>query len=111
MTDEENYILDFLKTARNSFVSEREITRKAAGRHHAESTPDWAKILLKQMVRRQILETDPAGYFRLKPRTVEANGRKWISPHLAKILKKSEKDFASSVTIEIAEDGLDEASA
>jgi hypothetical protein len=104
MTDEENYILEYLKTARNYFVSEREITRRAAGRHHAEASPDWAKPLLRQMTRRDILEMDPAGHFRVKPREVQANGRKWISPHFANILRNSQKDFSSAVTIEIAED-------
>jgi hypothetical protein len=104
MTDEENYILEYLKISRNYFASEREITMRAAGRHHAEASPEWAKMLLKQMARRQILEMDPAGHYRIKPRDVKANGRRWISPHLASILKKSEKDFASSVTIEIADD-------
>jgi len=88
-------------------VSEREVTRRAAGRHLAEAEPDWAKPLLRQMVRRQILETDPAGHFRIKPREIHANGRKWVSPHLANILKNSDKDFSATVTIEIGEDALD----
>ena len=96
MTDEENYILEYLKTARNYFVSEREISRRAAGRHHAEASPEWAKPLLRQMTRRDILEMDPAGHFRIKPRDIQANGRKWIT--CRRKLMGKQRSFSPTIT-------------
>jgi hypothetical protein len=61
------------------------------------------------MVQRGILETDPAGYYRLKPppMTKAQRRRRWASPQVAKILKSSGRDFSDAIIV-VDDKDLDE---
>ena len=106
MTWEEREIINYLKSAPKVFFSAREIARRAAGKRVYAETPHWARPFLPRLVEKGLIETDPAGHFRLKdkPKELKAKGRKWVSPHIARLLKKGEKDFSGVVTLEISEE-------
>ena len=105
MTWEEREILAYLKSSPKAYYSAREISRRAAGKQTFKTTPDWAKPLLPELVRKGVIETDGSGHFRLKSNEpIEAKGRQWVSPHIAKLLKKTGKDFSKVVTTEIADE-------
>ena len=65
---------------------------------------------LLRMVEREILETDPAGHFRIKPPPEKKRDqRTWIaSPALATVLASSGKKFEGVWTVDEEEVDLDE---
>ncbi len=98
MDADEKDIITFLKQWGSQFVSGREICRRAGGKHRFRDDPYWANQPLLRLVERAILETDSAGHFRL----IEENRKrraqkKWIAPHLRKILEQSGKDFGGAL--------------
>lgn len=104
VTQEEREIYNFLKATPEAFYSVREIGRRVGGKERRRIAPEWVVEPLNRMVRSGILETDNTGHYRLKPRPeVQAKGRKWVSPHIAKLLKRGPSDFSQVVTTEIAE--------
>lgn len=105
MTADEFYIYNYLKQTPLLFISGRDIARRAAGKRRFREAPDWAKPALRRMVNKEILESDGTGSYRIKPKKeVEADGRRWVSPAMARILKRSDKSFGDSVTIEIEDE-------
>jgi hypothetical protein len=109
MTSEERDIYHYLKASPRAYFSAREIARRAAGKKTYQEKPQWAKAFLPGMVDKGLVEMDGTGHFRLKQQeAVEAKGRKWVSPHIARILKASGKSFNESVTIELDEDIKDD---
>lgn len=88
----ERGIYYYLKHRRSQFISAREIGRGAGSRRKSRVFPDWAMPVLDRMVERGILETGPAGQYRIKPRPRKA-GDKCVSPAIAGILKASNKEF------------------
>jgi hypothetical protein len=97
----ERDIYYYLKAHRQHFLPLREISRRTAGKKRFQNAPDWARPILEEMVRRGIAETDKDGAFRLKPMPKpEAEGKVWVAPHLAKILKASGKPFDHILTPE-----------
>lgn len=110
MTWEEREILTYLKTSPKIFFSLREISRRAAGKKTFERTPNWAKPFLPRMVEKGLVEKDSAGHFRYHNQAeVKAKGRKWVSPQIARVLKRSDKDFSEVATLEISEEDVQEA--
>ena len=105
MTSEERDILGYMKSSPRAYYSAMEIARRAAGKKFYQESPDWAKGVLPHLVDKGVLEMDGAGHFRLKRHieSVEAKGRKWVSPHIARLLEQSKKDFKGVATIEIKE--------
>ena len=109
MTWEEREIVTYLKGSPKTFYSAREIARRAAGKRIYLDKPHWAKPFLPKLVEKGILETDPAGHYRIRGQgVVKARGRKWVSPSMARLLKQAEKDFSDIVTIEIVDDEEEE---
>ncbi len=106
MDAEEREIYYYLKGWKNQFISNREISRRAGGKRRFHREPEWAKPVLQRMVERGILETDPAGHYRIKPvdEKIAGKRRHWVSPQIANILKNSGKDFTDIV---MSEDELD----
>ena len=105
MDSDEREIYYYLKSWKHHYISSLEICRRAGGKKRHLQNPEWAKPVLLRMVEKGILETDPAGHFRLKP--VEARHRKakrWISPQVAKILKEGGKEITE---IAMSEDEVD----
>ena len=106
MDADERQIYHYLKPFRKEFISSREICRRAGGKRRFQEEQDWAKPVINRMVDRGILEMDPAGHYRIKPRESEAEKRKkWVSPQIQQILEKSSKDFS---TIVISEEEMDQ---
>src|SRR5437899_10410122 len=70
MGTDEMQIYDFLKTAPNSYASEREIARQVGGKARLKREPDWIRPVLTRMVRDEIIETDGYGQYRIKLREV-----------------------------------------
>lgn len=94
MDSDEREIYYYLKSWKEHYLSAHEICRRAGGKRRHRQEPEWAKPVLTRMVEKGILETDAAGYYRLKP--IDPRGRKikrWVSPQVAKILNQSGKDF------------------
>lgn len=107
MDAEEREIYYYLKGWKDQFISSREICRRAGGKRRYQREPEWAKSVLTRMVERGILEVDGGGHYRIKPFDESLGAkkrRKWVSPHIAKILKESGKDFTEIV---MSDDELD----
>jgi hypothetical protein len=92
MDADEKEICNYLKTFRGQFVSAREIARRAGGKWRFRDDPNWAAQILLRLSEKGILESDSAGYYRLRP-TDRKKDKKWVSPQIKAILEKSGKDF------------------
>ena len=68
MTNEENIILDFLRSSPQTAFARKEIARKAIRRSEYESNPRWADQPLQSLVARGEVEMDDSGLFRLPQR-------------------------------------------
>ena len=93
MDSEEREIYFYLREQRDRFVPAVAICRQAGGKQKGRIMPDWAKPVLLRMVERGILEMDAANAYRLKPIPETLGAKKWISPQIASILKRSGKSF------------------
>jgi hypothetical protein len=102
---DEKAIIEYLKSWPYSFVSGKEIARRASGKARHDKEPGWAVPLLAQMVQRGAIESDHLGYFKLKPedRRKKKREQKQVSPQLLKILKSSGKSFDGLAIDEDAE--------
>jgi hypothetical protein len=103
MDADEKEVYNFMKTCAGQFVSAREISRRAAGKWRFRDDPNWAAPILLILVEKGILESDAAGYYRLRPRE-EKKPKKWVSPHIKAILEKSGKDFSEVLGAEEQDD-------
>lgn len=93
MDADEKLIQLYLKTLPGQFVSGKEIARRASGKARFRDEPEWAVPVLKELVRKGKLEKDAAGYYRLVPVKEKTVQKKWVSPHMRRILMESGKDF------------------
>lgn len=96
MDADEREIFYYLRQERNAFVPASAVSRHAGGKHKFRESPDWAKPALQRMTERGILETDPTGGYRLKPRPKPdqtAHTARWVSPQIAEMLRKSGRHF------------------
>ena len=100
MDADEREIYYYLKSWRSEFLSSREICRRAGGKKRFQAEPDWAKPVLLRMMEKGILETDASGYYRLKPVQKKDKRTKWVSPHIARILQESGKDFSGTIAVD-----------
>jgi hypothetical protein len=92
MDADEKDICNYLKSFRGQFVSAREITRRAGGKWRFRDDPNWAAQILLRLTEKGLLESDAAGYYRLRP-TDRKKEKQWVSPQIKAILEKSGKDF------------------
>ena len=88
MDAEEREIYFYLKGWKNTFISAREICKRAGGKKKFQRNPDWAKPLLIRMDERGILETDGGGHYRLRAPKEKSGMKRWLSPQIATILKR-----------------------
>lgn len=93
MDADEKEIFRYLRAEPDQFIPANSISRHAGGKHKHRESPDWARAALLRMVERGILETDAVGSYRLKPIPVPDNTRRWVSPQLAEVLRRSGKKF------------------
>lgn len=105
MDADEREIYYFLKSFKDTFVSSREVCKRAGGKKRFRNEPKWAIAPLQRMVDRGILMTDPGGHYCIKPKPEKGGPRKWVSPEIRVILRDSRKKFEG--VIEIDEDELD----
>jgi hypothetical protein len=89
MDSDERDIFEFLKTWGADFTAAREIARRATSKKRFYDDPDWAKPILMRMEERRILESDTQGRYRIKPLPKKKQGKKWVAPDIAKILRES----------------------
>jgi len=96
MSTDEKAIIDYLKSCRHGFVSGREISRRAGGKRRYEEDNSWATRILRGMVNKDWLETDPGGHFRIPPETDSRKKkpiRRHLSPQMRHILENSGRNF------------------
>ena len=98
MDADEKEIFRYLRSEEGQFVPANFICRHAGGKLRHRHSPDWAKPALIRMHERGILEMDDTGAYRLKPvPEADANTRRWVSPQLAELLRKSSKKFEAII--------------
>ena len=98
MDAEEREIYYYLKSWKDTYVAGREIARRAGGKRRFHYEPEWAKPVLTRMVDRGILETDPAGHYRIKAADKKSEkNRRWTSPQVTRILQASGKDYSEVI--------------
>jgi hypothetical protein len=102
MDADEREICLYLKGLPGQFVSYGEIARRAAGKRRYRQDPNWASTVLTRMVEKGTLESDSTGHYRLKVVQKRKTAKRWVSPHIRKILEQGGKTF------DIEEDADDE---
>lgn len=103
MDADEKDILLYLKNWPGQFVSGREIARKAASKRRFEAEPNWAVPALGRLMEKEMIESDSMAHYRLIPevdKTKKKKKKRWIAPHLQKILAKTGKDYGEGVEID-----------
>lgn len=94
MDSDEREVYFYLKGQPDQFVPANSICRHAGGKHKYRESPDWARPALLRMVERGILDVDPTGDYCLKPMPKpKSDPKRWVSPQIAAILKKSGGKF------------------
>jgi hypothetical protein len=97
---DEKEVCNYLKSWRDQFVSGREIARRAGGKWRFRDDPNWAAPILLRLVEKGNVESDAAGYYRLKPTDKKKKDQKWVSPQIRAILEQSGKDFGEILSAE-----------
>lgn len=105
MDSDERQICSYLKTWGRQYVSAREIARRADGKRRYREEPQWAYPVISRLMEQNLIETDGLGHYRNVQTASDAKKRKkrWVSPHLRRILERSGKDFGDA--LEIPEEG------
>jgi hypothetical protein len=104
MDPDERDIFQFLKVWGADFTNAREIARRAASKKKFYEDPDWAKPVLMRMEERGILESDIQGRYRIKPVPKKKQGKQWVAPDIAKILKEGGVEVEGEGEGDIADD-------
>ena len=97
MDAEEREVCDFLKSFPGQFVSGREVARRAGGKWKFHDDPNWAVPVLQRLKDQNVIESNATGQFRLVADLKKEKRKKWIAPHIKKILEESGKDFGEAV--------------
>jgi len=63
MTDEENIILEYLKTQPDCAFARREIARRAVRRSVYEENPRWVDAPLASLVDQKLIQADKNGHY------------------------------------------------
>ena len=103
-SQEETFIIDYLKPLGKHFASSKEVCRRAGGKQRFIDDPYWAKPLLKKLEKKGMLESNPSGHFRIKGDPDEEKKQVPVSPHIQSILARSGKDFSETIVLEVDED-------
>ncbi|HTL56642.1 MAG TPA: hypothetical protein VL361_13240 [Candidatus Limnocylindrales bacterium] len=108
MDADEREICLYLRGWPGQFVSIAEITRRAGGKRRGRQDPNWALPVLSRLVERGVLEVDSTGHYRFIPRHKKEKKKRFISPHIQKILEKSGKSFDGVFDVKDEDDDLPE---
>lgn len=102
MDVEKREILAYLRSWPRQFVSATEICRRAGGKRRYRDNPRWALPLLVSLLEEGLIERDSTTHYRLKGAKPAPRGsRRWIAPHLAKILRSSGRDLEDYSLIDL----------
>jgi len=97
MDADEREICDFLKSFPGQYISGREIARRAGGKWKFLDDQNWAVPVLIRLKEQGIVEVNASGQYRLTGQLQkEKKKKKWIAPHIQKILEESGKDFSEA---------------
>ena len=100
MDSDEREITAYLKSWGRQFVAAREIARRAGGKRRFRDEPQWAYPVLSRMLEKGLVETDGLGHYRnVQAATENRKKRRWVSPHLRRILDRSGKDFGDALDL------------
>jgi len=83
---DEREIFDYLHTWGESFVSAKEVCRRASTKKRYGQDPAWALPILLGMAQDGVIEKDLMGRYRVKPGAEKDEDEGGISPDLEKIL-------------------------
>jgi hypothetical protein len=98
MDSDEREVFFFLRSQSDQSFSAGSICRHAGGKRRFRDAPDWARPVILRMVERGILEVDATGNYRLKPLPkARSAAKRWVSPHIAAILKESGRKFGDGL--------------
>jgi hypothetical protein len=102
---DEKDICIYLKSCPGQFISGREICRRAAGKKRFRDDPYWATSVLIRLVEKKLIESDSTGHYRILPEHIKKKNpaKKWVSPHIKKILETSGKDFSHVIDADTEE--------
>ena len=100
MDADEQEIITYLKVWKGQFISGREIARKASGKRRFQDEPAWAVAPLARLIEKKTIEADASAHYRLISESKKHKTKRWISPHIQKILDKTGKDFSEGVEID-----------
>lgn len=103
MDADERQIVDYLKSWTHSYVSAKEIARRAGGKRRFHNEPQWAFPVLSRLLEKGLIESDGLGHYRSVQASAEKKKRRWISPQMRRLLERSGKDFGE--TLDLPEDG------
>ena len=105
MDSDEREICNYLRSWPSQFVSAREVARRAGGKRRFREDPQWAYPVLTRLLEQNTVDTDGLGHYRLKLEARESRKKKkkWVSPHLRRILERSGKDFGDA--LDLPDDG------
>ncbi len=95
MDADETAICDYLRTWPGTFVSGRQIARRASGQRRFRVDPNWAVPVLMRLVEQGLLESDPTGHYRLvnQERARGNRNKRWLSPQVRSILERQPEKF------------------
>lgn len=100
MDSDERAICDYLRSWPKTYVSAREIARRAGGKRRFREEPQWANPVISRLVEQGMIETDGLGHYRVKVVAIEKKRtHKWVSPQMKKILEQSGKDFNEVINL------------
>ena len=94
MDADEREICEFLKSFSGQFISGKEIARRAGGKWKFQENPNWALPVLLRLKEQKVIENNASGQYRLTADIKKEKKKKWIAPHIQKILEESGKDFS-----------------
>ena len=100
MDAEEREICDFLKSWPGQFVAVREICRRAGGKWRYREDPNWALPVLARLLEQGVIESDTAAHYRLRALEKRGKSRRWVAPHIKKILEESGKEIDAEASAE-----------
>jgi hypothetical protein len=107
MDSDERDICNYLRGFRGQYIGLAEIARRAAGKRRYREDPNWALPVLGRLMEKHIIEGDATGHYRFKQTTKEDRRKKrWVAPHIRKILQDSGKDFGEAIKVDDPEDEL-----
>ena len=100
MDSDEREVSSYLKSWGRQFVAAREIARRASGKRRFKDEPQWVYPVLARMLEKGVVETDGLGHYRAVHAATDGKRKKrWVSPHLRRILDRSGKDFTEVLDV------------